>query len=117
MQLLTKYTSFSARIQPKKPVFQVGTGNIRQFIAKYQVSNTAEQPRKLVFQVATEKLSSFIGETASYFDESTIQETSFPGRQGKEKLAKKEKPLEDHRYNTFFIISGKRRRFYIKGNL
>ena len=95
MLVLTKYSSFysqdTLKIQPKKPVFQVGTRNIRQSIAKYQVSNTTEQPRKLVFQVATEKQGNFIGKPASYVDKSTIQETSFPDHQGKEKLAEKGK--------------------------
>ena len=58
-KLLTKYSSFysqdTLKIQPKKPVFQVGARNIRQITAKYQVSSTTEQPRKLVFQVVTEK--------------------------------------------------------------
>ena len=69
--------------QPRKPVFQVGSGNIGQDTAKYQVSSTKERPGKLVFQVVKEGQGNFIEKPAGHFDESTIQEISFPGRTGK----------------------------------
>ena len=46
-------------MQLRKPVFQVGIGNIGQDMAKYQVSSIKERPEKLVFQVVKEGQGNF----------------------------------------------------------
>ena len=46
-------------------------------------------------------------ETTCYHDECTTQETSFPGRIGKENEGRQEKPLDNRRYSQFMFESEK----------